>query len=66
MPIAFASSSVCCSSAQQACGAVGARTEPEGWWFVYTQCASMCRLPVLYGPATCIAASSEKNAESAV
>ncbi len=34
MPIAAASSSVCCSSAQQACGAVGARTEPDGWWFV--------------------------------
>ena len=42
MPIALASSSVCCSSAQQACGAVGARTEPEGWWFVYTQWASTC------------------------
>ena len=34
MPIAAATSSVCCSSAQQACGAVGARTEPDGWWFV--------------------------------
>ena len=66
MPIALASSSVCCSSAQQAWGAVGARTEPEGWWFVYTQCASTCTLWVLYGPAMCIAASSEKKAESAV
>ena len=66
MPIAAASSSVCCSSAQQACGAVGARIEPEGWWFVYTRCASTWTLPVLYGPATCIAASSGENAESAV
>ena len=32
--MALAISSVCCSSAQQAWGAVGARTEPEGWWFV--------------------------------
>ena len=34
MPIAAATSSMCCSSPQQTCGAVGARTEPDGWLFV--------------------------------
>ena len=29
-----ATSSVWVSSAQHACGAVGARTDPDGWWFV--------------------------------
>ena len=33
-PMALATSSVWLSSAQQVCGAVGARTEPDGWWLV--------------------------------
>ena len=39
MPSVRASSSICDSTAQFACGAVGARTEPDGWWFVYARCA---------------------------
>ncbi len=66
MPIRRATSSTCCSSAQQACGAVGARTDPEGCVFVYTICESIRRCGIRYGPATCIAASCGKNAASAV
>ncbi len=66
MPSAAATSSVCDSIAQQDCGAVGARTEPDGWWLVYTRWASTCRLGMRYGPDTCIAASCEKKPLSAV
>jgi hypothetical protein len=38
---------MCCSSAQQACGAVGARTEPEGVVFVYARLASMKTFSIL-------------------
>ena len=62
MPSARATSSVCDSIAQHACGAVGARTEPDGWWLVYTRCASTCTLGMRYGPATCIAASWREEA----
>jgi hypothetical protein len=34
IPIAPASSSMCCSSAQHTCGAVGARIEDDGWLLV--------------------------------
>ena len=33
IPSASASSSMCCSSAQHTCGAVGARIEDDGWLF---------------------------------
>ena len=28
---------MCCSTAQQVCGAVGARIEPDGWLLVYDE-----------------------------
>jgi hypothetical protein len=32
---------MCCSRAQQVCGAVGARTELDGWFVEYTREDSM-------------------------
>ena len=66
MPIARATSSVWLSTAQQVCGAVGARTEPDGWWLVYTRWASASTLGIWYGPSECMAAICGKKPLSAV
>ena len=66
MPIAAATESMCCSTAQHACGAVGARTEPDGVVFVYARLASTETLGMRYGPTACIAASCGKKGASAL
>ena len=66
MPMVRASSSMWLSSAQLAWGAVGARTEPDGWWFVYARCAWISTAGRRYGPIACMPASSGKKPASAV
>ena len=56
----------CVEAAQLACGAVGARTEPDGWWFVYARCAWTSTAGIAYGPIACMHASSGKKPASAV
>ena len=66
IPIDAATESMCCSTAQHACGAVGARTEPDGVVLVYARLASIETLGIRYGPIACIAASCGKNGASAL
>ena len=55
---------MCCSTAQQTCGAVGARIEPEGWLFVYASVDSTLTFSTTYGPTACIAAICAKKPPS--